>query len=80
MIFGNGRSCFEFYHDYIFDNQVSEVFANDLTLVINRNLSLRNNLQPHLLEFDDHRVAINFFQKSVTQGIVNVIEGLDNLL
>ena len=78
MFFNNRLRSFQFQHDKVVDHNVSKVVAYFITLVVNFDWKLTSQLEAIRDEFLHHRPFIYLLQKTVTQGVIHLIETSDN--
>lgn len=67
----------EFNDNTIVYNKIGEILAYELFTVKDVYRLLLFDDQPHFPKLDDHRILVNFFQKSEPKFVVNFVERFD---
>lgn len=73
-------TCFQFDKHNTTDDQIGVIRANYLSVEPNGNGNLLPEFNPTFLQGQGHCFFINFFKKSETKFVVNLIENADDLL
>ena len=78
MFGGDGAGGFEFDDDRIVDEQIGEVFSDDLACIVDGNAGLLFDFEAEAAEFYRESIFVDFFEKSIAEGVVDSVEGFDD--
>src|SRR5690606_449436 len=78
--FHEAARCLDLDKEAVFDEQVSAEFADDMVVEPDRNGRLPFDPQPALVQPDGQCTFVDAFQEAITQLVVRIEEGTDDLL
>lgn len=73
-----GFDGLDFQNNQIIDNDIRNIMTNRFAFVKDSDGSLLRCFEATFMELKDQSILIDFFQKAIAKGIVNLVEGIND--